>query len=68
MSLMVISPDYAQHPSVVWGLAVPAPGSVVPGAGLPVVVAIHKGHLMAAHGGVAECLRAPLRNPERKQM
>lgn len=61
---MVISPDYAQHPSVVWGLAVP----VVPGAGLALVVAIHKGHLMAAHGGAAESLQAPLRHPERKQM
>lgn len=65
---MVVLPDCARHPSVVRGLAVPAPGSVVPGAGLAIVVAIHKGHLMTAHGGVAECLRAPLRHPERKQM
>lgn len=65
---MVVLPDRAQHPSVVQGLTVSAPGSVVPGAGLAIVVAIHKGHLMTAHGGVAECLQAPLRRPERKQM
>lgn len=61
ISLTVISPNCAQHPAALWGLAVPALGSVVPGAGLAVLVAIHKGHLMTAHGGVAECLQAPLR-------
>lgn len=65
---MVISLDYVLHPSVVWGLAVPVLGPVVPGAGLDIVVAIHKDHSMAAHGGAAECLWAPLRYPERKQM
>jgi len=79
---VVVSADCAQHPLVARGLAVLAAGSTVPGGlcqpaepqlpgvGLAVVVAVHKGHLMTARGGIAECLRAACpasRDPERKQ-